>query len=131
MKVDADTIICRQAEKITALLTERDGYVKAHRETFEAQTKLITALTAEVERLKTVPMKYRRMEFNAQLQNENVALRSRCEGYRVALETIEVCLDLTNPKGKGYSIADLHRIAKQALADGADGAGKEGVCTEQ
>lgn len=32
---------------------------------------------AEVARLKTVPMKYRRMEFNAQLQKENDQLREQ------------------------------------------------------
>jgi len=38
----------------------------------EAETAV---LRKEVERLKTVPMKYRRMEFNAQLQAENKVLR--------------------------------------------------------
>lgn len=37
------------------------------------------ALRAEVERLKTVPMKYRRMAFNAELQDENVKLRAEIE----------------------------------------------------
>jgi len=36
-------------------------------------------LRKEVERLKTVPMKYRRMAFNAQLQEENKALWERVE----------------------------------------------------
>jgi hypothetical protein len=50
------------------------------RETFGAMVAdrdaKIAALNAENERLKTVPMKYRRMEFNAQLQNENFSLRT-------------------------------------------------------
>jgi len=36
--------------------------------------KDVKAMRAEIERLKTVPMKYRRMAFNAQLQNENAQL---------------------------------------------------------
>lgn len=38
---------------------------------------LIESLRAEIERLKTVPMMYRRMAFNAQLQDENNELRQR------------------------------------------------------
>jgi len=37
---------------------------------------LLAEKDAEIERLKTVPMKYRRMAFNAQLQEENKALRT-------------------------------------------------------
>ena len=50
---------------------------------------------AEVARLKTVPMKYRRMEFNAQLQKENDQLREHVaillqglEDAATSLETI-------------------------------------------
>ncbi len=38
-----------------------------------------TTLRAELEKAKSVPMKYRRMEFNAQLQNENTRLRAKIE----------------------------------------------------
>lgn len=41
---------------------------------------------AEVARLKSVPMKYRRMVFNAQLQNENAKLREQVQLLREALE---------------------------------------------
>ena len=41
----------------------------------------------EVARLKTVPMKYRRMEFNAQLQKENDQLREQVALLREALLT--------------------------------------------
>ena len=34
----------------------------------------LTSRDAEIERLKTVPMRYRRMAFNAQLQDENAQL---------------------------------------------------------
>ena len=37
----------------------------------------VAELKAENKRLKTVPMKYRRMEFNAQLQKENADLQFR------------------------------------------------------
>ena len=39
--------------------------------------KATGALEKEIERLKTVPMKYRRMAFNAQLQDENNELRTQ------------------------------------------------------
>ena len=39
----------------------------------------VTALTAELERAKTVPMKYRRMSFNARLQEENARLSAENE----------------------------------------------------
>ena len=38
-------------------------------------------LEEEIERLKTVPMKYRRMAFNAQLQDENNELRQQLALY--------------------------------------------------
>ena len=37
----------------------------------EKQAERIKELEQQIARLKTVPMKYRRMEFNAQLQREN------------------------------------------------------------
>ena len=37
----------------------------------------LAAKDVEIERLKTVPMKYRRMAFNAQLQDENESLRQQ------------------------------------------------------
>ena len=45
---------------------------------------------AEVAQLKTVPMKYRRMEFNAQLQKENDQLREQVALLREALLTCSV-----------------------------------------
>ena len=54
----------------------------------QALTEERDALRKEVERLKTVPMKYRRMAFNAQLQEENKALRERVEALEKALQTL-------------------------------------------
>ena len=45
-------------------------------------------LHAENERLKTVPMKYRRMEFNAQLQAENERLIAQRDALLEALREI-------------------------------------------
>lgn len=46
-------------------------------ESFAELRAKLAAAQKEVERLKTVPMKYRRMAFNAQLQDENNELRAR------------------------------------------------------
>lgn len=43
----------------------------------ESMRKHLAEKDAEIERLKTVPMKYRRMAFNAQLQDENRELEER------------------------------------------------------
>ncbi len=40
----------------------------------------IKELERELEAAKTMPMKYRRMEFNAQLQQENESLRAQLDG---------------------------------------------------
>ena len=65
----------------------------------------------EIERLKTVPMKYRRMEFNAQLQTENDSLRAQ----RDAL--LELLKELTGHANERFSggVWDRARAAiKQA-----------------
>ena len=41
----------------------------------ESMRQQLSAMTAERDKAKAMPMKYRRMEFNAQLQNENESLR--------------------------------------------------------
>ena len=48
-----------------------------YRETIESLRQQLAAKDVEIERLKTVPMKYRRMAFNAQLQDENESLRQQ------------------------------------------------------
>ena len=60
----------------------------------------IAELEAEVSSLKTVPMKYRRMEFNAQLQRENEVLRN---ALNVVVE-------------KSVDAATEYRIIMKALA---------------
>lgn len=61
---------------------------------------------AEVARLKSVPMKYRRMAFNAQLQNENAQLRTQ---INTLTEALEFC------SGTSY-IDDAHKMANETLA---------------
>lgn len=51
----------------------------------EAEAEL-RRLQAQNERLKTLPMKYRRMEFNAQLQTENDRLRAQRDELLDALK---------------------------------------------
>jgi DNA repair exonuclease SbcCD ATPase subunit len=53
----------------------------------------IRVLEGEVTRLKTVPIKYRRMEFNAQLQNENTTLNERVRVLREALQRADEVLE--------------------------------------
>jgi len=51
----------------------------------------VAELEAENEQLKTVPMKYRRMEFNAQLQQENASLQEENDTLRrIHEENIEI-----------------------------------------
>ena len=50
----------------------------------------IEQLEAENKRLKTVPMKYRRLEFNAQLQNENDELRAKVAALEAEQKTMNL-----------------------------------------
>lgn len=75
------------------------------------------ALQKQVERLKTVPMKYRRMEFNAQLQNQLAAKEKECERLRVALREIAAWTDRYTAPGHPISTT-----ARRALsASGREG----------
>ena len=65
------------------------------------------ALRAENERLKAVPMKYKRMEHNAKLQAEVDALRAELAELVAALEQI---------KGSAGTPEQIWGIAKAALA---------------
>lgn len=48
--------------------------------------KDVRAMRSEIERLKTVPMRYRRMAFNAQLQDENAQLSQQLAEYKGSYE---------------------------------------------
>lgn len=71
------------------------------------------ALRAELERLKTVPMKYRRMAFNAQLQTENAALREALTHIeRVMGPTVPPCCD-----GCHYEWGEALKTVRAALGE--------------
>ena len=81
--------------------------------------KATKPLEEEVERLKTVPMKYRRMAFNAQLQDENKELRSQlaavqeeCEFQRNAhKQAEELMLEQGNQLAAAQEEIERLRIA--------------------
>lgn len=52
----------------------------------ESLRQQLASCDAEIERLKTVPMRYRRMAFNAQLQNENTQLCQQLAAAQAELE---------------------------------------------
>ncbi len=60
-----------------------------------------TTLRAELEKAKSVPMKYRRMEFNAQLQNENTRLRAKLDALK-AQEPVAWMKDQWSPDCGDY-----------------------------
>lgn len=65
--------------------------LRTERAAAAAQAERVRVLEGEVTRLKTMPMKYRRMEFNAQLQHENATLTERIRVLRDALEKLTAC----------------------------------------
>jgi len=98
---------------------EIEGWKKDQKENLRNQCDL----HAEIERLKTVPMKYRRMTFNAELQNEVTALHAERE--RLKNDDNHIC---------GHMIAvDALRAENQKLRDalesialaGMSGSGQE------
>ena len=54
--------------------TYHDDLIQEGVTEIESLRQQLTSCDAEIERLKTVPMRYRRMAFNAQLQDENAQL---------------------------------------------------------
>ena len=105
IKVSPDTpkIIALEGmvdELTTALAakTEDFGRLCKDFDAHDAELKRIIAglraeLEAKVEQLKMVPMKYRRMEFNAQLQRENMELRVERDALAAQLNRVRRALD--------------------------------------
>lgn len=60
---------------------------------------------AEIERLKTVPMKYRRMAFNAQLQEENAQLSEKIERLTAERDSAEKCCSMLSRINNGIILA--------------------------
>ena len=75
------------SEQVEKLTKERDdlrsrrcevcGYLEHEREHTGCLREQLAALTKERDELKTVPMKYRRMQFNAELQDEVTQLQKQ------------------------------------------------------
>lgn len=65
------------ASTVRKLLSERDAEIDRWKTKYSGAMDVNTDLRAEVERLKSIPMKYKRMSFNAQLQDDNCKLRDR------------------------------------------------------
>lgn len=90
----------------------------------ESLRQQLASCDAEIERLKTVPMRYRRMAFNAQLQNENTQL---CQQLAAALAAIKVKDEALNAiattgvireaKWCGMSAKDIAELALVTTAD--------------
>ena len=64
-------------------------------QTIEQLQAKVAELEAENARLRTVPMKYRRMAFNAQLQDENKELRAQLAAVQEEIERLRIALDCT------------------------------------
>ena len=77
-------------------------YTDVCEETIKSLRQQLAAKDAEIERLKTVPMKYRRMAFNAQLQNENDQLRQQLAANNPLLD--EAADELDRQKGEIESL---------------------------
>lgn len=93
----------------------------------EWAAKDVLEMRAEVERLKTVPMRYRRMAFNAQLQDENNILRQHVKLLRDALEKVHghgrlynlfSCIgsDSYDPECADLNAQKCRELAEEALA---------------
>ena len=98
----------KNVERYTAPLYTLGQLTEAYEAGKREQASELEAARAEIERLKTVPMKYRRMAFNAHLQDENAKLnkqlaaeQAKNTGLRDALkstvDTIEWMYGCTSP----------------------------------
>ena len=88
-------------------------------ERLRAENTALRARVKELEeanqRLRTVPMKYRRMEFNAQLQQEVQRLRAENARMKAELKSIEGALD--DPRANlTLTTAEIIRELKAQLA---------------
>lgn len=121
---EAAEIACRgdaEIERLTALnsaLTENgNSYVIENARQAE-----------EIERLKTVPMKYRRMAFNAQLQEENTQLSEKIERLTADLAEsrrksadLEISLQASRDMALRAYGADVCPNCDTALPKGCEG----------
>lgn len=97
---------------------------KAIKELTAAKTQ-IEDLQLRIRRLETMPMKYRRMDFNARLQEENERLNTKLTAEREVSDKLEKALKAVRWQVKKDSDADV--IAEASLAEvAATRKGEEG-----
>jgi len=90
------------------------AYARALEEYCEKQSAELEAARAEIEHLKTVPMKYRRMAFNAQLQDENAKLNQQLAAEQTKI--VELREALENHSGN-YKLSKEECTKINALLD--------------
>ncbi len=87
----------------------------------ESLRQQLSAMTAERDKAKAMPMKYRRMEFNAQLQNENESLRQQLADSQKCEVMLRVALErLVTERRAGLASLEGWDAAREALAATAD-----------
>ena len=89
---DAGRMLCEESAKAEALRQQlaEAKFARRQAETDKSDVeRTLVAANAEIERLKAVPMKYRRMEFNAQLQCENNELRRQLAAKDADIERLQ------------------------------------------
>lgn len=79
----------------------------------EQLTARIAELEEENARLRTVPMKYRRMAFNAQLQDENNELRAQLAAEQLNNKRLREALEFLNAR---IVTMDLGGVVERALS---------------
>lgn len=99
----------------------------------EAPEKAREALAAEVERVVSIPMKYRRMEFNAELQAENAQLREQIKqeqaDYHMKCNELELIHDqLTAAQSE---LANANTVNKAAALEIVELRGKRVALSDE
>lgn len=84
------------------VILDQNAEIQSLRNQLAAGQQREAELMAKVERLKQVPMKYRRMTFNAELQEENARLQAREAELVAHVERLREALD----KAMRYDWAD-------------------------
>ena len=89
-------------------------------EEIESLRQQLASKDAEIAQLKTVPMKYRRMAFNAQLQDENNTLRQQLETERKRGLLLREALVLAFPVIRHSEFVENASYGKNFSRDRAD-----------
>lgn len=75
---------------------------------------------AEVARLKTVPMRYRRMAFNAQLQDEVARLEQENDQLRAQINVLRNAIEFWMRAEGNYDLMKADKLFQEALATTGD-----------